>query len=169
MPQEETTERGELEATEVLTDTVLAVQAPFEARPETTGPAVNRALQAAICFVERRQLTIVGPPRVLYYEYGPEGVSGNAVLPIAPSPPAQTPSVYVSRLAGRKALRFTHRGPYSKLAQTYDRIVSFAFRHGIVRSADDWPQHMPIWEEYADDPQAVPEADLLTHIFVPIR
>ena len=74
----------------------------------------------------------------------------------------------VDTIPAKRALRFTHRGPYRDLMGTYNRITEFMQAKGMLASEADWARYMPMWEEYLNDPQVTPEADLLTYIYVPL-
>ena len=39
---------------------------------------------------------------------------------------------------------------------------------GLMESEADWMKYMPMWEEYLNDPATTPEAELVTHIYLPI-
>ena len=67
-----------------------------------------------------------------------------------------------------KAYRFTHRGPYPDLAQTYRRITAFMKEKGWMESEADWSRYMPMWEEYLNDPETTPPAELLTYIYLAV-
>ena len=38
-----------------------------------------------------------------------------------------------------------------------------------MRSEADWAKYMPMWEEYMNDPERTPAAELLTHIYLPAK
>jgi effector-binding domain-containing protein len=77
--------------------------------------------------------------------------------------------VTVGEVPGGKALRFTHRGPYPKLMQTYEQITAWMKTEGMLGTDADWAKYMPMWEEYLNDPESTPEDDLITHIYVPLH
>ena len=39
---------------------------------------------------------------------------------------------------------------------------------GPLQCEADWARYMPMWEEYLNDPQTTPEAELLTYIYLPV-
>ena len=45
---------------------------------------------------------------------------------------------------------------------TYGQVTQFMQSQGLLTSEADWARYMPMWEEYLNDPQTTPEADLLT-------
>lgn len=162
----------ELEFTEFEVLPVLAAQMPGQSAsdPSEIGKAMGEAFGALGSFLGRHSLVHSGPPRAIYTSYGPEGTNFIVAMPIA-SPPAgpvgEGPG-FVGTLSGGKALRFTHRGPYRDLMTTYGRITEFMLLKGLMRSESDWSLYMPMWEEYLNDPHTTPEAELVTHIYLPL-
>jgi len=71
-------------------------------------------------------------------------------------------------MAGGKILRFTHHGPYAELMKTYGRVTEFIKAKGSMQSEADWARYIPMWEEYMNDPETTPEADLVTPICLPM-
>jgi len=160
----------ELEFCEVSVPPVLAVQVPGRSGsdPASISAGIGAAFGTLAEFIGRHGLTPAGPPRAIYTAYGPEGVSFTVVMPVAAGTTAAAePPVEVGSLAGGRAYRFTHRGPYRDLMQTYGRITAFLKATGRMESEADWARYMPMWEEYQNDPEKIPEVDLLTYIYLP--
>lgn len=161
-----------LEKAEVDVPAVLAAQVNGQSAPDPQ--SMSQAMAAAFGtlreFMQRCSLSCGGPPRTIYTAYGPQGVTFTVAMPLA-GPPASVPQggpVTVGTITGKRALRFTHRGPYHELMQTYNRITQFMQAEGMITSQADWARYMPMWEEYLNDPRTTPEADLLTYLYVPL-
>lgn len=161
----------DLEFTEVEVAPVLAAQMPGACGcdPAAVAQAMGNAFEALMGFVGRHKLTPAGPPRAIYKTYGGGRIDFVLVLPLA-GPPAEPVadgpgSVYT--VAGTKALRFSHHGSYAGLAATYGRITEFMKAKGLMQTEADWARYMPMWEEYLNNPQTTPEAELLTYIYRP--
>jgi len=163
----------DLEFTEVEVAATAAAQMPGQSAtdPQAIGEVMGRTFGKLGAFLQEHSLTPVGPPRAIYTDYGEDGVKFIVVFPIA-EPPATAPTEgdegYVGALAGTKAMRFTHRGPYPNLMATYGRITEFLKTRGLIQSEADWAKYMPMWEEYVNDPDNTPEAELLTYIYLPV-
>lgn len=162
----------DLEFSEVEVPPALAAQLPGHCAPDpaSVSAAIGAAFGALLGFLGRHALTPVAPPRVVYTSYGPEGVSFTVAMPVAapPAAPADEAPATVDVLPAAKAYRFTHRGPYQNLMQTYGRITAFMQSKGWMQSEADWARYMPMWEEYLNDPDKTPDAELLTFIFLPV-
>lgn len=160
-----------LEFMEVQVPSVLAAQMPGECGPDPAAisSAMRTAFERLMGFLRQHKLSPSGPPRAIYTAYGPQGVKFVVAMPIS-ARPAATRMIgpgFVKPLASTKALRFTHRGPYAALMKTYGQITEFLKAKGLMKTEADWAKYMPMWEEYLNDPQTTPEADLLTYIYLP--
>jgi effector-binding domain-containing protein len=163
----------DLEFTEVRVAPVVAVQMSGECAFDlaTIGETMRQAFGKVMAFVTRHSLHLNGQPRAIYTSCDPKSVSFIVALPIAahPSTPIDEPPVFVGPLPGLEAHQFSHRGTYPQLAQTYSRITGFLKEKGYMKSEADWARYMPMWEEYMNDPEQTPAAELLTHIFLPAK
>ena len=84
----------------------------------------------------------------------------------APAGGVEESPIRVDTLPPGNAHRITHRGPYPNLAQTYNRITEFMQEQGWMTSEADWMRYMPMWEEYMNDPETTPAAELVTYIYI---
>jgi effector-binding domain-containing protein len=136
--------------------------------PASIAAAIGSGFATLMPFLSSRTLTPNAPPRVVYTGYGAAGMSFTVAMPVASAPEAPpVGSITVGTLPGAKAFRFTHHGAYKNLAQTYNDITAFLTVRGWMHSEADWAKYMPMWEEYLNDPDKTPEADLLTYIYLP--
>lgn len=161
-----------LEFIEVEVPSVLAAQIPgqCEARPTAIGEAIGSAFGQLMAFEKQHKLAPVGPPRTIYAAHGPKGIEFVVAIPIA-APLTQlvkTGPGFIRELSGCKAMRFTHRGPYANMKDTYGQITAFLKSKGLMKTEADWAKYTPMWEEYLNDPHTTPEADLVTYIYLPL-
>jgi effector-binding domain-containing protein len=162
---------ADLEFAEVQVPPAIAAQMRSECAidPAAIGETMRQAFSEVMGFVTRHGLRLKGQPRAIYTSYDPKRVSFLVALPIAapPSSPIDESPVFVGSLPGLAAYQFSHHGPYPQLAQTYNRITEFMKEKGYMRSEADWAKYMPMWEEYMNEPEQTPAAELLTHIYLP--
>lgn len=161
-----------LEFEEVDVSPVLAAQIPGVSGPDPAaiGAAMRTAFDELMGFVRQYKLTPAGPPRAIYIAHGPQGVRFTVAAPIAkPSTMPRTIGPgFVKSLAGCRAMRFTHRGPYADLMKTYSQITEFLKDKGLIQTEADWAKYMPMWEEYLSDPHTTPPEELRTYIYLPV-
>ncbi len=162
----------DLEFAEVQVAPTLAVQLPGSCPPDpaSIGAAMRTAFDALGSFVTRHGLTPDGQPRAIYTAYGAGGVSFIVALPVVAGPAVAVdePPIHVDILGATKSYRFTHHGPYASLANTYNQITAFMKEQGWMQSEADWMRYMPMWEEYLNDPESTPAAELATYIYLPV-
>ena len=165
-----TTDIIQLESMEVTVPSTLVVQcqATSSTEPAAIAQAVGAAFGTIEAFQRRNSIPAAGPPRVIYSEWGADGVRFTAAVPVAEVPPnvADGQDVSIKALPEVTALRFVHRGPYREVRHTYERIEAWLRERGGIRTAADWARYSPMWEEYLNDPATTPESDLVTRIYL---
>jgi effector-binding domain-containing protein len=162
-----------LEYTEVDVPAVDALQVKGACGPDPSeiGAAMGPLFGQLMGLQQQYGLTPAGPPRSIYTAHGPKGIEFLVAIPVAGPPPQSMEGAagFVSTLDGGRAMRFTHKGPYNGLMATYGRITEYLKSKGLIQTEADWARYMPMWEEYLNDPQTTPEAELLTYIYLPVR
>jgi len=160
----------ELEFAEVQVAPALSVQLSVESAPDpaSIAPAMHQAFESVMSFVTRHGLALNGQPRTIYTKYGAGTLSFLVALPVAATPSVpDEPPIRVDTLPGARAYRFTHHGPYQNLPLTYRQITAFLMEKGLLKSEADWARYMPMWEEYLNDPEKTPAAELRAFIYLP--
>jgi effector-binding domain-containing protein len=104
-----------------------------------------------------------GRPVAIFQHFNPDGsFNYDAMIPIVRAPEGKTLLTNEIRFgttpAGR-ALRFSHKGAYEEVEQTYDMIEVYLEAKGIA--VQD-----PIMEEFATEPKDASDGDLELNIFV---
>lgn len=160
-----------LEFAEIETPAVQALQIEREcgSDPVVIGEAVNAAFDQLGTSLRQMQLNPTGPPRIIYTSYSPDTVCFTLAIPIStlPAGTVEGGNASASLMSGGKYMRFSHRGSYSGLADTYSQIAEYLKKEGLMEGEADWARYMPMWEEYVGDPDETPEQDLLTYIYLP--
>ena len=161
-----------LEFTEVDVPAVPALQISGESSPDPAAisSAMGSLFGQLMALIQQHGVVPSGPPRTIYTGHSPETIQFTVAMPVT-SPPAQAMedgSGFVGTLPGGATMRFTHRGPYADLRNTYGLITEFLTARGLMQSEADWAKYMPMWEEYLNDPHTTPEADLRTYIYLPL-
>ena len=167
------TESAPLQPERVNVEPVLALKLEAQCGndPQQIAQAMGQAFGTLGEFAQQRRVPFAGPPRAIYTGYGPEGTKFTVVMPVAAdvSRDVGEGPVTVGDVPGGKALRFTHRGPYPRLMQTYEQITAWMKSEGMLATDADWAKYMPMWEEYVNDPESTPEENLITNIYVPLH
>ena len=88
-----------------------------------------------------------------------------AAIPVLPMLPRDVPangSVRFGRSPGGMAVRVVHRGPYSGLGATYEKLAAWLACHGRSEGGASW-------EQYMSNPSEVPETERVTHIYLALQ
>jgi effector-binding domain-containing protein len=142
----------------------------YESRQSAPDAAsLSRALGAAyfdiLNFMAAHELAAAGPPLSIARQYRGSRLAFDAGIPVtgvSADTPREENSVRLGRMDGGDALRVAHTGSYRSLAATHRKIAAYLAALGIERDGDSW-------ESYVSDPAIVPEAELLTYVYYPVR
>jgi effector-binding domain-containing protein len=160
-----------LESMEVEVAPALAVQLSVTCATDHT--AIASAMQSSFAtlgqYMARTKLAPAGPPRAIYANWGAT-TSFTLAFPIvaAPAVTESAPDVVIGTLAGGRALRFVHRGPYDSIRTTYGQIDAWLRERGAIRTDADWARYSGMWEEYVGEPGTMPDTELTTNIYLPL-
>ena len=157
---------------EVNVPPVLAVQTDCIATkgPAEIGAIMGAAFPRVFAYLTAHGLQCIGAPRAIYTTFTADETRFTLAIPCAPppSPLTEEDGVAVRELPGTRALRFTHHGPYDQLSTSYREITGWLIVHGYIENEAGWARFAPMWEEYESDPDVVPPAELVTHIYLPL-
>jgi effector-binding domain-containing protein len=121
------------------------------------------ALKVVHSFLEGEGVKPDGPALVIYTTADDSGFQFEAALPIAQTlrnPPKG--DIVMGTSPEGKAYKFTHRGSYDGMDNTYEAITNFLDQKNLD-SKDLFV------EEYVTDPRSTPEDKLVINVYVPIR
>lgn len=116
-------------------------------------------------FMKAHGLGMAGAPITINTSWSDERYEFDAAIPVNREPAQEVPAdspVKVKKTYGGRALKVVHRGAYRTMDETYDRLLAYAAAHGYEKAG-------PPWDEYVTDPGNTPEADLRTHILMPVK
>lgn len=158
-----------LKAQVVETPALSIAYVTAESQNETTaiGNALAHAYNVEIMpFTQKHQLTQTGAPLAIYdsCDKGAPMCLFRAGIPVdrADVTLAAGENVHIGQTYAGRALKVTHRGAYSTLPATYGMVDPFLLASGLQRNGTPW-------EQYDTDPAKTPEADWITHIYVPLK
>ncbi len=128
---------------------------------ESMGDAYFKVLN----FIDRNGLTEAGPAISISRGYRGQDLAFDAAIPvrgITEATPRSDQGVQLGKTYEGPAIRVKHVGSYLSLGQTHDKIAAYLAANGIARNGD-------AWESYVSDPTRIPEAELITYVYYPIR
>lgn len=125
--------------------------------PQTMGELYGELAQ----FLRSHGVQIIGPPFAYYHSWSDESVDLECGFPVN-GKFSDEGRVHNFVLPAVKAVMATHLGPYSTLMDTYTKMAEWMRAQG----------HEPagyMWESYLNEPGKVPDAELMTACFWPIK
>jgi effector-binding domain-containing protein len=133
--------------------------------PAAISDAMGKAYFEVLAFIDERGLAAAGAPISITRSYLGAEMRFDAAIPVrgvSEQTPTEGATVRLGSTYGGPVVRVTHQGSYRTLSGTHRKIASYLAAHGIERNGD-------AWEAYVNDPTRVEEADLLTHVYYPVR
>jgi AraC family transcriptional regulator len=130
-------------------------------RNEDIASAIGRMFGELGEFLGRRGLRMAGPPFVYYHDWSEQGTDMECGFPVA-GPFEAEGRIRPFVLPSVSAATAMHIGPYNKLMETYAVVEKWMRSNG----------HEPagyMWERYLNEPGKVPDSELMTEIFWPIK
>ncbi|HSA37732.1 MAG TPA: MerR family transcriptional regulator [Methanoregula sp.] len=111
---------------------------------------------------QKNGLKVTGPFMTLYHdcEYREKDATMECVAPITGRIALSDPAMEVRVLPGGKVLSLIHKGPYSRLHESWSRIGAYAEERELVSNG----LHR---EVYLNDPNVVGEEEILTELQIP--
>jgi effector-binding domain-containing protein len=154
-----------IEAASVESATVAYISTSSAKDDSAIAAALGKAYGEVGAFVKAQGLGQAGAPITIDTGSSETGYLFDAAIPVDGMPVKAVPPdsrVQLKQTYGGKVLKVALRGPYSQIPATYDKIVAYVAAHGIETNGHPW-------EEFANDPATVKEADNLTNIYFPIK
>lgn len=158
---------SDLVVEEMVVDAIEIAYLPTTARaePAAISAAMGEAYFEILHFIDSHGLAEAGPPLSITRAFSGSKLFFDAAIPVlGPSDAvaAGDGHVRIGRTRAGPVLRVAHAGSYRTLGTTHRKIAAYLAALGIERDGD-------AWESYVSDPTRVPENELLTYVYYPIR
>lgn len=150
------------EPVETAADPLVLVSVRSADNPNAIGVALGVAYGRLAGYINAAGLRQVAPPIVIHRGDDHGTLAIDAAIPVDRADGAPAGTVRTAHLPGGRAMRAEYRGPYTGLAAARAQMVAYLAAAGLEAAG-------PIWEQYVSDPAKTPEAQLITHIFAPIK
>lgn len=158
---------SELDIEHIVVEARTIAFLPTTSVPEPS--AISEAMGAAyfriLSFIDEQGLHEAGAPISITRSYRGGLLQFDAAIPvrgISDDTPGNGGAVRLGKTYAGPVIRVKHVGSYRGLTQTHAKIAAYLTALGIERAG-------PAWESYVSDPTKVPERDLLTYVYYPIR
>jgi effector-binding domain-containing protein len=150
----------------VVEPTVIAyLRAKSRAEPGATADAMGKAYFDILSFIDENGLQDAGAPLSVTQSFSGGEMFFDAAIPVrgvTDDVQRDGPGVKIGTTYGGPVIRVRHIGSYRNLTATHRKIAAYLAALGIDRNG-------AAWESYVSDPANVPERELLTYVYYPVR
>ena len=133
--------------------------------PASVSEAMGRAYFRILNFIDKHGLANAGAPLSITRSFSGSNLLFDAAIPVrgvTDATPRNEAGVKIGTTHAGTVIRAKHLGSYRGLGQTHQKIAAYLAALGIERDG-------VAWESYVSDPTKVPEAEMLTYVFYPIK
>jgi effector-binding domain-containing protein len=140
---------------------------PTTSRPEPAAiaEAMGRAYFQILNFIDENGLSDAGAPLSITRDFSGSELMFDSAIPVrglTDETPRNTTGVRIGRSYAGPVIRVRHVGSYRNLTTTHRKISAYLAALGIERNGS-------AWESYVSDPGKVPESELLTYVYYPVK
>ena len=158
---------SDLEIERLVVDPLDIAYLPTTSAPEpgAISAAMGDAYFEILGFIDQHGLSEAGAPLSITRSFSGSELLFDAAIPvrgITDATPQDGATVRIGQTRGGSVIRVRHVGSYRTLAATHSKIAAYLAALGIERSGD-------AWESYVSDPTRVPEDEMLTYVYYPVR
>lgn len=109
------------------------------------------------------QVSITGPFTTIYHdgEYREFDADVEVAVPVTGRLPDHIPGIVVRTLPGGRFASAIHKGPYQDVHESWGKLYEWTANQGVTPGT-------PCRDQYLNDPDEVPEEELLTELLIPV-
>lgn len=155
----------EIEHMTVEATEIAYLSATSRPEPAAMSEAMGDAYFQILKFIDAHELEVAGSPLSIKRTFSGAELVFDAAIPVrgvTAVTPRDATTVKIGRTYAGPVIRAKHIGSYRTLSETHRKISAYLAAHGIERNG-------PTWESYVSDAGDVPEEDLLTYVYYPIK
>ena len=155
----------EIEHMTVEAAEIAYLSASSRPEPAAMSEAMGDAYFQVLNFIDANDLQVAGAPMSIMRTFSGADLMFDAAIPVrgvTASTPRDGATVKIGLTQAGPVIRVKHIGSYRTLTETHRKISAYLAAHGIERNG-------ATWESYVSDPGDVPEDELLTYVYYPIK
>ena len=158
---------SDIELEQLVVEAVAIAYLPTSSRPEPAAisDAMGKAYFQVLTFIDSHGLRDAGAPLSITRTFSGATLKFDAAIPVrgvTESTPRDAAGVKLGKTYAGTVVRVRNVGSYRTLAATHRKISAYLAAYGIERNGD-------AWESYVSDPGDIPEHELVTFVYYPIR
>ena len=158
---------SDLEVERLVVESFEIAFLPMTSKPDPTSmsEAMGKAYFEILNFIDAHKLDDAGAPMSIMRSFSGSELRFDAAIPVrgvSDDTPRDATGVKIGKTHSGTVIRVKHLGSYRDLSQTSLKIAAYLAALGIERDGASW-------ESYVSDPTKVPEAEILTYVYYPIK
>ncbi len=158
---------SDLEIEQVDVEAVQIAYLSTSSRPDPAAisEAMGKSYFQILSFIDRHDLEEAGAPLSITRTFSGARLRFDAAIPVTgvtESTPRDGATVKLGYTYEGPVIRVRHAGAYRTLSTTHRKISAYLAAYGIERAG-------AAWESYVSDPGDVPEEQLITFVYYPVR
>jgi effector-binding domain-containing protein len=123
--------------------------------------ALASAYREISTFMAENDIEMNGQPMAITRAWDEQGYQFDAAIPVRMKPVELSGRVLAGQSPSGPSVRVVHRGPYDRMAPSYQKLAAYMDAHQLLEGSVSW-------EHYISDPGETVEDELVTHIYFQI-
>ena len=149
----------QIETVEVHAHPMLCITRTCSMVPDEIAKVMGEAFHALGGIIGKNGITPAGPPISVYREWDGKTMTFDVGFPVSEGDLGKASGeVKAGETPSGRALKAIHHGPYAKLQDSYAAFEKHMADAGM-------PEPNLTWEIYVNDPDSVPEDQLVTELY----
>lgn len=148
----------EIELVDAPAQAILFVSSSSGRSNDAIADALGAAYGEIGRFMAANGIEFSGTPLSISRSQNPNSYEFDAAIPVDDAEIVPRGNVRLGETPSGPAVRAIHKGPYSKMSETIQKVSAFIAVQRLVHSG-------VTWEHYISDPGATPENELITHVY----
>jgi effector-binding domain-containing protein len=155
----------EIGITVVPSTTIAYATGDSSTNPTDISAAMAATYGLVLGFVSTNGLQVAGPPLAITNYWDDRGFGFDAGIPVSGTPTrgaGPNSPVRMGETYGGRVVRAVHIGSYNDLENTSAKIEAYIVAHSLERNGRPW-------DVFVSDPGNVPENELVTEMYYPVK
>jgi effector-binding domain-containing protein len=148
----------EVEIIEAKPMDILYISTDSGRLPGDVASSLAAAYQEITLFMVEHAIELQSQPMAITRAWDAEDYEFQAAIPVSTTDFELSGNVKSGKSPSGRAVKVIHRGPYDRMAPSYEKLAAYMAIHGLEEGRVSW-------EHYISDPGQTPEEEIITHIY----
>ena len=154
---------SDIETINTSAELVYAIESKTSLKHEEITESIGAAFGEIMGFLTTNNIKQDGSPKIISLGTSDKHFQFLAAIPVNNVEFIdETSQIKALSMYEGKAIKMTHKGSYRDFKESYDMIYAYMAQNNLSKNGNPW-------EDFVTDPGFVKEADLITHIYQPVK